>query len=522
MKDSEVTRPLDRLVLTAAAQRAVDEEAVARGVPHADLMESAGRSAAEWTFEHLNPTRVAVLAGPGGNGGDALVVARLLIERGVDTRTFLLSLPDRMTETARTMLERLEAVGGRPIPVEGGPCETVERALAWADCAVDGLLGSGATRPLEGRYLDVVKLLNGADVRVVSLDLPSGLASDAGRLLGEAVRADVTLAMAFLKPAHLLFPASERCGNVAVVDVAYPPALLEGVEPLARVPERAGIARWLPARRPDGHKGTFGRVLVVAGSVGMTGAAILCCRGALRAGAGLVTLAAPGSLDGILEAALPEVITIPLPDEGGRLRNVDDARFAAAFERADVLAIGPGLSRASGTAAAVRDLVAAFDGPIVLDADGIVAFAGHVDRLKDARRLLLTPHPGELGSLVGRSPEDVDADRITEARVFAVEHDVALLLKGRPSAIGLPNGRVWLNPTGNAGLATGGSGDVLTGLIAGFVAGGASLENAAILGAYVHGWAAEVFVRDRAERSLLPSDLIDLLPMVLREVETWR
>ncbi|MGB2983336.1 MAG: NAD(P)H-hydrate dehydratase, partial [Candidatus Bipolaricaulia bacterium] len=272
----------------------------------------------------------------------------------------------------------------------------------------------------------------------------------------------------------------------------------------------------------DGHKGTFGRVLVVAGSIGMTGAAILCCRAALRAGAGLVTLATPRSLNGILEAALPEVITVPLPDEDGHVVNVDDERFAEALERSDVLAIGPGLSRAPKTGVVVRELVSRFAGPTILDADGIVAFGDSVDELRRAGgHLLLTPHPGELSALVGRSPDEIDADRIEVARAFARENGLALLLKGRPTMIGLPNGTVYLNPTGNSGLATGGSGDVLTGLIAGFVAGGASLDDASILGAYVHGWAAEAYVRDRAERSLTPSDVIDLLPSVLREVETW-
>jgi len=328
--------------------------------------------------------------------------------------------------------------------------------------------------------------------------------------------------MAFLKPAHLLFPASGFCGNVAVVSVAYPPDVLSSLRPRARVVEQAGVGRRLPARRPDGHKGTFGRVLVVAGSAGMMGAAILCCRAALRAGAGLVTIAAPASLNAVLAKALPEAITIPLPDEDGHLASIDDAQLAQSLERADVLAIGPGLSRAPATGTAVCDLVTRFAGPILLDADGIAAFKDSVSELRSAKApVLITPHPGEFGELVGRSPEDVDADRIDVAGSFAREFGLTLLLKGRPTAIGLPDGTVYLNPTGNTGLATGGSGDALTGLIAGFVAGGATLEDAAILGAYVHGWAAEVYARDRAERSLTPSDLIELLPTVLREVESW-
>ena len=514
---------LERLVLTADAQRAVDETAIGRGVSSVDLMESAGRSAAEWILDRLRPTSVALLIGPGGNGGDGLVVARRLADAGVDTKTLLLEPRDRLRETTRTMLERLEASGERASVLEQGADGPVDASFDGVDWVVDALFGNGLTRPLEGRSSRIVERLNASGARVVSLDLPSGLPSDRGALVGAAVRAEITLSMAFLKPAHLLHPASAACGNVAVVSVAYPPEVLAGIEPWARVAEPAGVGLRLPSRRPDGHKGTFGRVLVVAGSIGMTGAAILCCRGALRAGAGLVTLASPGSLNAILETALPEVITVPLPDEDGRLVRIDDERLAEAFDHADVLAVGPGLSRAQATAAAVRQFVDRFQGPIVLDADGIDAFAGHLNLIRVVgQRLLLTPHPGELGRLIDRSADGIDADRVEAARRFAQEHGVTLLLKGRPTAIGLPGGDVYLNSTGNTGLATGGSGDVLTGLIAGFVAGGASLEDAAILGTHVHGWAAEVYAHSRAERSFIPSDLVDLLPRVLREAETWR
>jgi len=522
MNDPMPSIPLERFVLTAEDQRAADQAAVARGVPEIELMESAGRSASDWILDHLAPSRVAVLGGPGGNGGDGLVVSRLLAEAGIEVRTFLLQEAEQMSRAAGVMLERLHDVGERESLVEDGAFDEVESALAWGDWVVDALFGSGVTRPLAGRYRDVVERLNAARSRVVSLDLPSGLASDQGEIFGDVVRATVTLAMAFLKPAHLFFPASGLCGNVAVVSVAYPPDILSSIRPRARVAEQAGVGRRLPGRRQDGHKGTFGRVLVVAGSVGMAGAAILCCRAALRAGAGLVTLAAPASINAVLAKALPEATTVSLPDEEGHLAGIGDPRFSQALARADVVAIGPGLSRAPATGAAVRELVSRFGGPILLDADGIAAFKESVVELRSANApVLLTPHPGEFGELVGRSSDEVDADRLDAAGSFAREFGLTLLLKGRPTAIGLPDGTVYLNPTGNTGLATGGSGDALTGLIAGFVAGGATLEDAAILGAYVHGWTAEVYARDQAERSLTPSDLIDLLPTVLREVESW-
>ena len=507
----------ERWVLRAGDQRTLDERAIASGIEEDALMESAGTNAAEWILEHLRPRRAVALAGPGGNGGDALVVARRLHEAGVDVRSFALASLEECGPATQRMAARLEGDGAEP--VRPASDDELTEAFARADCVVDGLFGSGLGRPLSGEAVRIVERLNAVGARTISLDLPSGLASDSGDMVGDAVHADVTLAMAFLKPAHLLYPAAGYCGDTAVVDVAYPESVLRAAEPWARVCERTGIRRRLPVRRPDGHKGTFGRVLIVAGSIGMTGAAILCCRAALRAGAGLVHLAGPASLNPIFETALPEVITVPLADEDGLLADIEDARLQEAMERADVIAVGPGLSRDPTTLDAVRAIVDRFPGPMVVDADGLHALSGHEDVLaRLAGRVILTPHPGELGALIGEAPDEIDAARREHARRFATKHGVVVVLKGRPTAIGLPSGNVYLNPTGNDGLATGGSGDVLTGLIAGFAAGGASLADAAVVGAYVHGLAAEVYARDRAPRSLVPSDLLDLIPEVLREV----
>jgi hydroxyethylthiazole kinase-like uncharacterized protein yjeF len=506
----------ERWVLRASDQRALDERAAASGIEQDVLMESAGASAAEWILGRLRPRRAVILCGPGGNGGDGLVVARRLHEAGADVDAFVLTPLHECSSATQRLAGRLADAGADPVRLASA--DELSEALDRADCVVDALFGSGLHRPLSDETARLVERVNVGTAKTISLDLPSGLASDTGEVFGDAVRADVTLAMAFLKPAHLLYPAAGRCGNTAVVDVAYPESVLRTAEPWARVCERTGIRSRLPARRPDGHKGTFGRVLVVAGSIGMTGAAIFCCRAALRAGAGLVHLAGPASLHPIFETALPEVITIPLPDEDGHIASIDDARLRGAMDRADAVAVGPGLSRAPKTLDAVRGIVGRFPGPIVVDADGLYAL-NEVEMAPLAGRAILTPHPGELGALMGESAEGIAAARRDRALSFSAEHEVVLVLKGRPTAIGLPNGDVYLNPTGNDGLATGGSGDVLTGLIAGFAAGGASLADAALAGTYVHGLAAEVYARNRAPRALVPSDLLDLIPETLREVE---
>jgi len=507
----------EQWVVRASDQRTLDERAYAAGVAQDALMESAGTNAAQWILDRMHPRRVVVVSGPGGNGGDGLVVARRLHEAGIEVQAALLQDPMGCSPAVQRMIERMEKAGvPAPRPVSD---RMFEAWLDRADCLVDSLFGSGLRRPLRGEALRVVGRINAAQVCTISLDLPSGLASDTGERVGEAVQADITLAMAFLKPAHLLCPAAMHCGNTAVVDVAYPEATVESVEPWARVCESAGIASRLPVRRLDGHKGTFGRVLVLAGSLGMTGAAVLCCRGALRAGAGLVSVATPASVASIVATAVPEAITIPMLETEGRLAGIDDPQFERAMERADVLVMGPGLSREADTLEAVRALIERFNGPIVLDADAHGAVHRNEDVLERlAGRTILTPHPGEFGALTGEAPDAVDRLRRDQARAFAMKHNVVLVLKGHPTAIGLPEGTVYLNPTGNDGLATGGSGDVLAGLIAGLVAGGSSLPNAAVVAVYVHGLAAEIYGRDRSPRALIPSELIDQIPEALWEV----
>ncbi len=510
----------ERFVLTAAAQRRADEDAYRSGLTEDALMESAGRNAAQWILAHAGTRRIVIAAGPGGNGGDALVVARHLLAAGSEVKTFLLSPPERLSAGTRRMLERFVAAGGTTASLEAAGVEGFSDALAWGTLAVDGIFGTGLARPLNEVAASAIRALNSATIRTVSLDVPSGVLSDSGDLVGPVVSADVTLAMEFLKPVHLLFPAAGRCGSVAVLPVDYPDDVRQRVHPLARVLERSGIAHRLPPRPPDGHKGTFGRVLVVAGSIGMTGAAIFVCRGALRVGAGLVALAIPASLDPILEVAVPEILTIPVPDTGGRLGPAAVGALKDELARADVLAIGPGLSRSGETVKAVVSLLREFRGPCVIDADALYALSKELELLSSiGSRGLLTPHPGELAFLTGESAGSLTHDRIDATRAFVESHGVTTILKGRPTVVGLRGGDVYLNPTGNTGLATGGSGDVLTGILAGLLAGGASIADAALVGPYLHGMTAEFFASDRSERSLLPSDVIELLPRALHEVE---
>jgi len=509
-------------VLSSEETKALDRRSEAAGVPGDVLMETAGRAVADAVRRRFSPRRVVLVAGKGGNGGDALVAARALHEAGIEVRAFSLYAKDDLAPLTRQQADALQRAAPDALQVLDD-CAVLEGALGEADVAIDGLLGIGVDRPLRGRIAQVVELLNGSTARRVAVDLPSGLVADSGELPGEAVRADLTVCMAVYKPAHLFFPARGRCGEIEVAAVGYPEDALAQAQPLAWVAGPDLVKAMLPVRPPTGHKGTFGRVLVVAGSVGMSGAAILCAAGALRAGAGLVTVACPGPVAAAVASSLPEALTLPLPEREGRLTRRALSRLLPATERADVLAIGPGLSRAPAVGSLVLRLLRETPGPIVLDADALFALRGRLDRLVPlAGRAVLTPHPGEFSRLVDRPAGAIDTDRLEVAPAFARTHHVTVLLKGRPTAIGTPDGRVFLNPTGNAGLATGGSGDVLTGIIAGLLAGGASPEHAAVLGAYLHGAAADHLARHVSERSILPSDLLAALPRVLRQSEQER
>ena len=503
-------------ILTAAQQRKLDEAAVRAGTPSVQLMESAGASAADWILSHTSLKKLVILAGPGGNGGDAFVVARRLLQAGVQVSVMARNDLGTCLPLVQKMGHAYRYAGGAFLSAD-----TFPQAVRGSDGVVDGWFGSGLSRPLVGQDAEVVSAINDTADRIISLDVPSGLASDTGAPIGPSIRAHVSLAMAFMKPCHVLYPSAEHCGSVHVVEVDYPASEIAALDPTAVILSRSEVGKRLPDRAPAGHKGTFGRVLVVAGSPGMTGAAILCGRAALRAGAGLVEMAIPASIAPVIQTAIPEATTVVLDEADGDL-DVEKSWEALqpAIERADAMAIGPGLSRERGALELVRAVVRTAAVPIVLDADAVYALIGHEDLFSTrARAWLLTPHLGEFRALTGLSSESIERDPFGVVQRYARAHDCHLLLKGRPTVIGRPDGSLVVNPTGNTGLATGGSGDVLTGLITGLAAGGVSIDDAAIGGAYTHGWAADRWTETYAERSLTPSDVLNDIPEMLKEIE---
>ena len=503
-------------ILTAAEMREVDRRTTEAGIPGIVLMENAGHRVLEFVagrFAPLGGQRIVVLCGKGNNGGDGLVIARQLHTRfrPASLHVVLLAEPGELKGDAAANLAMLLAVGGRverEIPAEA-------RA---ATLVVDALLGTGVSGPATGRMLQGIREINHGFplATVVAVDLPSGMPSDSGEPAGEFARANYTVTFTAPKVAHAMPPNCDHTGELIVGAIGSPPGLYADAW-LALV-EPAMFGELLAPRERAGHKGTYGHVLVVAGSRGKTGAAAMAGLAALRAGAGLVTVASAESAIAEIASHAPELMTEPLPEtESGSIAL--NANLEALAQGKSVIAMGPGLGRAAQIAAMVNRLAEAFEGPMVLDADALVGqgMVGQGDGYP-ARIRILTPHPGEMARLTGKTTADIQADRIGVARAYATEHGVTLVLKGQRTVIAFPDGRAWINPTGTPAMGKGGSGDILTGLIAGLVAQFPERADQAVAAAvYLHGLAGQLGAQALGDKGLLATDLLQYLPDAMEE-----
>lgn len=514
-------------VATASEMQEMDRRAAVEfGIPSLLLMENAGAETVREilaAFPGIGGLRVLVLCGRGNNGGDGFVIARRLLGRGISVRTVLLARRDAVQGDARINLEILEKLGAPPVEIpEPGDLPGLRACLASAEVVVDAIVGTGSRGPARGFLADAIDAVNRSGRPVVAVDIPSGLGADRAEASGVAVRATLTVTFAAPKRSLILFPAAAHAGRVRVVDIGIPRTLLAGGAMGVGLLETADVQGAFPARDPAAHKGSFGHVLVIAGSVGKTGAAALTALGAQRIGAGLVTLAAPASLNDILEVKLTEVMTVPVPET--EARTVDLAALEPLLRLAegkDAVAIGPGLGMHPATQALVRGLVTRLRIPVVLDADGLNALAGATECLRDAAGpLVLTPHPGECARLLGVSAATLLAERIPVVQKTAADWHLSLVLKMARTLVGDPAGGVAIVPTGNPGMATGGTGDVLTGVIAGLIAQGAAPPLAARAGAYVHGLAGDLAAGRLGPEAMLAGDLLDALPEAIRQVKS--
>ncbi|HUJ19476.1 MAG TPA: NAD(P)H-hydrate dehydratase [Nitrospirota bacterium] len=507
-------------IVTAQQMKNIDRRAIKDfGIPGPVLMENAAAAVMagmEEFFDGLAGIRVGILCGKGNNGGDGLALARRLRIRGVPVRVALLAPYSAVAGEAKVNLSIL-----RKMDVEirqNAATQAVADVVAWSDIIVDALLGVGLSQPLKGTYAFAVELMNASGKPVVAVDIPTGINADTGAVMGSAVRADLTVTMALLKRGLVLHPGAAHAGTLRVADIGIPPEVIEAEKSNLFLLDRGACWGMLTRRDPDSHKGEFGHLLVIAGSPGKAGAAVMAAQSALRAGAGLVSVAAPNSLIPIIQQQVREAMCVPSAESiDGTIGIEAGLELLKTAAKMTACAIGPGLSTHYETTEMVRSFVRELAVPTVIDADGLNALAGSRDILKKAKApFILTPHPGEMGRLAGLSAADVQKDRIGIAAQFAVQYRVTLVLKGAGTVIALPDGRAFVNSTGNPGMATGGTGDALTGMIGGLLAQGYATEQAACLGVYLHGLAGDLAAEEKGEAGMIAGDLIEKIPQAMK------
>jgi NAD(P)H-hydrate epimerase len=493
------------------------------GVPSRVLMESAGRAVVavlEDRFPDIDNQVIGIVCGKGNNGGDGLVVLRTLAARGYHARAWVLAPFEDLTPDSIANLQAALKLG---LAVEA--VETEEEwdealiELNRSNIVVDALLGTGLTKAARGIYRRAIEDINRLDAYVVAVDVPSGLPSDSGRVPGEAIRARLTVALAAPKVCHFVAPACECCGDVEVVDIGIPNDVLARATPALETIEASDVRLAWPERASSAHKGSFGHLLVLAGSARKTGAAVLVAEAALRVGSGLVTVASAESAIPRMASSIAEVMWEPLPEtpDGSLALDAREAVLAL-VEQTSAIAIGPGLGTHEETARLVRAVASEAKRPLVIDADGLNAFVTDRDSLPSARPIALTPHPGEAGRLLGCSSAAVQRDRLRAARGLAASTGTNVLLKGFRTLVAQPAGPTYVNLTGNPGMATAGSGDVLTGMVGSLLAQGADPVHALRASAYAHGLAADLAAAEHGQTSLIARDIIAALPKALGEI----
>ncbi len=502
----------------AAEMREIDRAAIVElGIPSLTLMERAGHAVADAAAELAGERgRVVVVCGAGNNGGDGYVAARLLREAGRTVRVVALVGAERLGPDARAVREHAERAG---VPVDGGGLRAPLPA-GPGDVVVDAIFGTGLGRPPEGSFAEAIAAIEAARLagaRILAVDVPSGLSADTGHPLGPCVRADRTVTFAFAKRGLAVEPGLSLAGEVTVVDIGIPPEAARRVPTGCELLTEAEARALVPARARDAHKGDAGRLLVVAGSPGKTGAAHLALTGALRGGAGLVTLAARAAVLPFALAGRPEAMSFSLAGDGPLGRG-DLAPLLEAARDVDALAIGPGIPRGPETGELLRALLTGAGKPAVVDADGLNALASEPSLLAGLGvPLLLTPHPGEMARLCGTTIAEVQADRIRIAASRARAWDATVILKGARTVVADPAAPPTVVPTGNPGLATGGTGDVLTGLCGALLAGGFPPAAAGRVAAWVHGRAGDLAAARFGERGLVAGDLGEAIGAVWAE-----
>lgn len=509
-------------VVTAAQVRDMDRLTIQKyAVPSLTLMERAGERITQAILERFGRAvkkGVLVVAGKGNNGGDGLVVARLLKKKRIPVEVALLAKKSELSPDAVHNLGAYLKLRGKVTEISETSVGLLGERLRSKGLLVDAILGTGIKNAVGGLYAEAITLMNASGVPTVAADIPSGLDSDSGMPLGVALRAEMTVALAYPKLGEVIYPGLNYVGELAVADIGIDWRAVKEVAPNIELLERERVSQLVPTREADTHKGTYGHAVVIAGSRGKTGAAILSCRAAMRSGAGLVTLAGPRSLNAIFASSLVEVMTEPLQDNAiEEIEPLGDEAWRRLLEKKNSLLFGPGIGVNDSTRTMLRWLLRNLEIPWVIDADGLNTLALEIDRLRSARTPpIVTPHPGEMARLIGKDTVAVNRDRVGTARSFATERRCHVVLKGARTVIATAQGKVFINPTGNPGMASGGMGDALAGILTALLGQGLSAEDTMKLGVYLHGFVGDRVAAEKGAIGLIASDIIEGLPTGMR------
>ena len=516
------------ILVTAAEMQEMDRQTIdTHGIPGLELMEKAGRGATRVLLDQFGDhvkAGVGIICGKGNNGGDGFVIARCLAEKGIGVRVYLLAKTTALKGDAATNRERLVPLDIEIIEIpDEDTFSKFKPSLPEHGLLVDAILGTGLTSDVSGLFKTVINFINALNrtgIAVFAVDIPSGLNADTGQPCGTCIRAQSTATFGLAKIGHFTYPGAEYTGSLEIIDIGIPGAVVQAVGPKQYLLTSAQIRNYFQPRSADTHKGRTGHLLVIAGSPGKTGAAAMTAMAAMRAGAGLVTLGIAESLNPILETQLLEVMTAPLPEsQNGALGTSAFEKIKKMEAGKKCLAIGPGIGQAGETQRLAKKIISQSQIPVVIDADGPNNIAGQTQLLKSlTTSMVLTPHPGEMARLMDVTPAEIQQNRLQCARDFASNFKVHIVLKGAATVIAHPDGSAYINPTGNPGMASGGMGDVLTGVLAGFITQGFTPEAAAHASVYLHGAAADTLSKTVGPMGYLAGEVMNAIPGEVKKI----
>ncbi len=509
------------LLANSEQMELIDQNSVENiGMKSIVLMENAGKVVFDEILKMRSTfERVIILSGPGNNGGDGFVIARHLHNVKIPVRVFIIGKSSHIEGDALANLNILKKLSIQIDEVyDGGGFVKLEKCIRQEVLLVDAIFGTGLTKSVHGIFAEVIDLINEMSSNILSVDIPSGINSDTAKVMGTSIKAKKTIALVVPKIGNIMYPGSDYNGELVIKGIGVPDIVIEATKINYNIITDEVVERLIPHRKRNTNKGDYGKGNIIAGSTGLTGAAILACKAALRSGMGLLKLYVPESLNIIITTAVPETVIIPLVEIRKGVIGINNFnKVIEESNKSDVLAIGPGCGVNAEVGELLKRIIFEVHKPLVIDADGLNALAKNVHWLENKKSdIIITPHPGEMSRLCGESIEEVNDHPIETALKFSKEWGVITVLKGSRTVIATPSGEVFININGNPGMATAGSGDVLTGVITSFIAQGFKPIDAAIFGVYIHGMAGDIMAESRGEHGLLAGDIVDGITRALK------